>query len=274
MTAGILYIIATPIGNLQDITFRAVETLKAVDLVLCEDTRKSKILLDHYQIKTKCASYHDHSTPKDRIRILSFLQSGKNLALISDGGTPLISDPGFKLVRDCIEQGITITPIPGASSVISGLSVAGIPTDNFLFLGFLPTKNKDRLAKYALIKQSMVTSVILEAPSKLLATLAEILEQLGDVNCTLAKELTKLHETITYQLISKHIEALHGNKIRGEYVIILEAVEKQEITDEVLAEELKELLTKLSVKSASEFLAQKYGTSKKHVYSLSLKNKQ
>ncbi|MFI4983700.1 MAG: 16S rRNA (cytidine(1402)-2'-O)-methyltransferase [Rickettsiales bacterium] len=271
MTTGILYIVATPIGNLKDITFRAIETLKSVDLIVCEDTRKSKVLLDHYQIKTKCISYHDHSTQKDRERIMSFLQSGKRLALISDGGTPLISDPGFKLVRDCIQQNITVTPIPGASSVISGLSVAGIPTDNFLFLGFLPVKNKDRLAKYTLIKESMVTAVILEAPSKLLATLEEIRQNLGDIHCTLAKELTKLHETITYQPISQHIEALQANKIRGEYVIILEAVAKQEITDEVLISELTELLQKLSVKSASEFLAAKYKMSKKHIYNIALK---
>lgn len=270
MAQGILYIVATPIGNLKDITLRAIETLKMVDLVFCEDTRKSKVLLDHYQIKTKCSSYHDHSTQKDRDRIMSLLQNGKNLALISDGGTPLISDPGYKLVRDCIGQGIPTTPIPGASSVISSLSVAGIPTDNFLFLGFLPTKNKDRLAKYALIKESQVTSVILEAPSKLLATLTEILSHLGDVNCTLAKELTKLHENITHQPISKHLKELQGIKVRGEYVVILEAVEKQAVTEEVLVKELKELLKKLSVKSASEFLAQKYKIPKKHVYSMAL----
>lgn len=270
MTNGILYIVATPIGNLKDITFRAVETLKEVDLVVCEDTRKSKVLLDHYQIKTKCISYHDHSTQKDRDRIMHSLQSGKKLALISDGGTPLISDPGYKLVRDCIEQNITVCPIPGASSVISALSTAGIPTDNFLFLGFLPMKNKDRLIKFNLLKELSVTAVILEAPSKLLTTLEEILEQLGDIKCTLAKELTKLHEKICYSPISEHIKALQDIKIRGEYVIVLEPVNKKVITDEELILELKELLKSQSVRSATEFLAAQRKISKKHVYSLAI----
>ncbi len=224
---GNLYIVATPIGNLQDITLRAIETLKKVDAIACEDTRKTGILLKVLEIQKEqgsLVSYYEQNESLRIPQIIAFLKNGKNMALVSDAGTPLISDPGFKLIRECIREGIKVESIPGASSVISSLVVSGLPTDKFIFLGYPPRKPGHRLKFFENIKKSykfiQSSIIIFEAPHKLLGTLSEMKEIFGDIEISLERELTKIHEEIRREKISESIN--HFTKInpKGEFVIL------------------------------------------------------
>lgn len=232
---GNLYIVATPIGNLQDISFRAIETLQTVDVIACEDTRKTGLLLHHISIyraileekvgKPRLISYYEQNELQRIPEIISALKDGLNIALVSDAGTPTISDPGFKLVRECISEGIKVESIPGPSSVISSLVVSGFPTDKFLFVGYPPKKQghrKKMLENIALmIRIIKVTVVMFEAPHKLIRTLNELRGIFGDIDIVVARELTKIHEEIRREKVSSSIEHFTKTNPKGEFVILL-----------------------------------------------------
>ena len=217
---GRLYIVATPIGNLKDFTFRAIDTLKEVDFVFAEDTRNSIQLVKHYNIETKIDSYHEHNNVKKIPKIINLLNEGKNIALISDAGTPTISDPGYKLIRACIDEEINIIPIPGASAVTAALSASGLPSDSFFFLGFLPHK-KGRKKKISFLKSLDNTIIIFESPHRLLKTLKELHDELGERPVVVARELTKLYEEIIRGNFDSIIEYFESKKVKGEIVIII-----------------------------------------------------
>lgn len=221
-----MYIVATPIGNLQDITLRAIETLKKVDSIACEDTRKTSILLKSLGIGQKLLiSYYEQNEFRRIPEIITALKNGLNIALVSDAGTPTISDPGFKLVRECIKEGINVQSIPGPSSVISSLVSSGLPTDKFLFVGYPPRKPGNRKKFFENINKMIQiiesTVILFEAPHKLLKTLDEIKEPFGDINIVLARELTKVHEEIRREKISSAIEHFTKTVPKGEFVILL-----------------------------------------------------
>ncbi len=218
-TNGTLFVVATPIGNLSDISERAIETLRNVDLILSEDTRETFKLLVHFGIQTRQVSYRDQNHDRVIEEILERLNSGQNLALVCDSGTPTISDPGFKLVKATKEAGFKVRPIPGSSAIIAGLSASGIPTDKFIFLGFLPKKKnarKDLLKTYG---KTPATLVIYESPFRIRKLLTEIKETLGDRIVCLAKDISKKHEEIRTNSVNKLIEA--QPKEKGEYVVII-----------------------------------------------------
>lgn len=226
-----LYIVATPIGNLKDITLRALETLKDVDGVICEDSRKSGILLNHYQIKKPLFVLNDFNETKLFPQILDKLKSGQNLALISDAGTPLISDPGYKLVRECINQDITVDSLPGACAPIVALTLSSLPPDKFTFLGYPPDKSGHRQKFYEAIKESnkrsfssnksiTATYILFIAPFKLLKTLTEMQESFGDIDITLAKELTKIHQQVKSQKITTWVEQFKKQSPKGEWIML------------------------------------------------------
>lgn len=228
---GSLCIVATPIGNLKDITLRALEVLKSVDLILCEDTRVTKKLLDHYNIKTSTLSYHQHSTLKKTEHILDLLKSGKNLALVSDAGTPAVSDPGNKLVDrlikdQLIKDQITITSVPGPSAVSAAASISGFPMDKFIFLGYPPTKRK-RKKFFQEIAGSRYPVVFYESPHRIIKTLGE-LEALagGERLAVVARELTKKFESIYRGTIGEILLATKNDPIRGEYTVVIAACPK------------------------------------------------
>ena len=192
---GQLFVVGTPIGNLEDVTLRAISTLQSVDIILAEDTRNSKKLLDAHKIETKMISYHEHSNDNEIKKIIDLLLEGKDLALISDAGTPTISDPGYGLIRDCIKHDIVIVPIPGVSAITAAMSVSGLPSDSFTFFGFLPQK-KGRLKKIELLKNIENTVILFESPYRLEKTLSQLLEHLGNRSVVVGRELTKLYEEV------------------------------------------------------------------------------
>ena len=217
---GKLFVVATPIGNLQDFTFRGVETLKTVHCIFAEDTRTSKKLINHYDIDTKLYSYHDHSSEKEIDRLLEILKDQKDVALISDAGTPTISDPGYGLIRECIREGIDIIPIPGASALTAAISASGLPSDAFTFIGFLPTK-KGRKKKISFLKNLDTTIVLFESPHRLIKTLNQLKESLGERPVVVGRELTKLYEEIIRGNFSSTIDFFNLKKIKGEIVIMI-----------------------------------------------------
>ena len=217
---GKLFVVATPIGNLQDFTFRAVETLNSVHCIFAEDTRTSKKLINHYDIDTKLYSYHDHSSEKEIARLLDILKDQKDVALISDAGTPTISDPGYSLIRECISEGIDVVPIPGASALTAAISASGLPSDAFTFIGFLPVK-KGRQKKISFLENVDTTLVLFESPHRLLKTLNQLKEALGERPIVVARELTKLYEEIIRGNFSSTIKYFEAKKIKGEIVIMI-----------------------------------------------------
>ena len=217
---GQLFVIGTPIGNLEDITLRAISTLKNVDIILAEDTRNSKKILDAHNIDTKMMSYHDHSSEKEIKKIVDLLRNGKQLALISDAGTPTISDPGYGLIRDCIRNEIGIVPIPGVSSITAAMSVSGLPSDSFTFVGFLPQK-KGRLKKIKDLQKLDNTIILFESPFRLEKTLNQLLEHLGDRTTVVGRELTKLYEEVIRGNLSDIIMHFSKSKVKGEIVIMI-----------------------------------------------------
>jgi 16S rRNA (cytidine1402-2'-O)-methyltransferase len=218
---GKLYIVATPIGNLKDITLRAIETLKSVDLILAEDTRKTAILINEYEIDTKQKSYREQNRHKVIPEIKTLLLQGKNIALVSDGGTPLISDPGFNLVRELKELGVEIIPIPGPTALTAALSASGLPTDNFTFLGFLPRGKNNRkkiLKKYGELD---TTIIIYESPFRIKKLLSQIQETLGNRRVCVAAEITKKFESITTKKVSELVKKFKNKKNKGEFTVLI-----------------------------------------------------
>jgi len=220
--SGQLFVVATPIGNLADITYRAVETLKNVDIIAAEDTRTSRRLCERYAINTPMIACHEHNETAVGHTLLARLQAGENIALISDAGTPLISDPGFKLVRELRRHGILITPIPGPCSPIAALSACGLPTDRFIFSGFLSRSGKSRKQRLDEIASGEITHIILESPKRLLHTLDTLIEHCGAKRqICVAREITKLHETFVHGTLDEVRNRMGETSVRGEIVIII-----------------------------------------------------
>ena len=218
---GTLYLVATPIGNLDDITHRAIKVLSSVDLIAAEDTRKTKILLDHYSISKPMVSYFSYNERHRAPQLVEKLKDGQSIALVSDAGTPGISDPAYHIVQSCLSAGIPIIPIPGPSAFVSALIVSGLPTDRFVFEGFLPLK-KGRKTKLGLLSSEPRTIVLYESPHRVLKTLEEIRTAFGERNVVIARELTKKFEEIVRGPISSVLEELHRKPTRGEYVLVIE----------------------------------------------------
>ncbi len=219
--AGKLFIVSTPIGNLKDITFRAIETLKEVDVIACEDTRHTKRLVSHYGITTPLTSYFEYNKIKKGRYLIGLLKEGKDIALVSDSGTPGISDPGFKIINLAVENDIPITVIPGACAFVSALVSSGMPTDMFLFQGFLSHKKAKRRKQLGLLKQEKKTIILYESPHRLLKTLGDILDILGDRDIAITRELTKVFEEILRLKVSRAIQHFTAILPRGEFVLIL-----------------------------------------------------
>ncbi len=261
-----LYVVATPIGNLEDIGLRALRTLREVKLIAAEDTRRTKRLLATYDIKTPMTSYHEHNKWTKLDYILGCLEEG-DMALVSDAGMPGISDPGYELIVAANQRGIPVIPIPGPSVIITALVVSGLPTNNFLYLGFLPRKANGRRRLLESIAHEHATMVVLESPHRLLAALNDILLVLGDRKAAVCRELTKIHEEIFRGTISQAIE--HFTEPRGEFSLVIEG--KREANKPQLTEEIEMQLhhmrrSGITAKEATAKLAQETGLSKKELY--------
>jgi len=223
-----LYIVSTPIGNLEDITLRALDTLKKVDYIAAEDTRHTPILLKKYDISKKMLSFHAFSSPQKTEKIIELLKTGAEIALVSDAGTPGISDPGYVLVKRAIEEGIKISPIPGPSAFLTALSASGLPVNKFYYLGFLPVK-KGRQTLFLQLKEEEKTVVFYESPHRITKTLKQLLELVGDRKVVLARELTKIYEEFLRGQISVVLEDLQKRpSVKGEFVVILEGKQKKQ----------------------------------------------
>ena len=273
---GILYIVATPIGNLQDITQRALETFAQVYLIAAEDTRHSGLLLSHYGIKKPFFALHDHNEQEKAHILVEKLKQGSNIALISDAGTPLISDPGFHLVRQCREAGIRVVPLPGACAAITALCASGIASDRFCFEGFLPAKSKARKDKLENIAEEDRTLIFYESTHRILDTLEDMQAVLGDERyIVLAREMTKTWETITGNTIKNLREWLleDPNRTKGEMVLIVEGKPKSDNNDEISPQAVKALeliAEELPLKKAAAIVAELYGYKKNALYQFGL----
>ena len=220
---GKIYLVATPIGNLEDITLRAINTLKEADIIAAEDTRHTLKLLNHYNIKKPLISYHRHNEEIKKEILINKVLDGLNIAIVTDAGTPGISDPGEEVVKEAIKNNIEVIPIPGACALINGLIVSGLNTKEFAFYGFLPLNKKNREEVIEKIKHENKTVIIYEAPHKLLKTLNDILVNIGDINCVIAKEITKIHEEFIRDKISNVINKFNNQEsIKGEYIVLLD----------------------------------------------------
>ena len=269
--SGILYIVATPIGNLSDITIRAVEILKKVDAVLAEDTRHTKKLFDHYGIESPLVAFHEHNENEKVNYILAQISSGKSLALVSDAGTPLISDPGYNLVLEAKKNGISVVPIPGPSALIAALSSSGIESNNFTFFGFLPSKQSARLRLLKTKKSLNETIIFYESPKRILAALMDMLEVFGEKRqVCLAKEITKSFETILNDNLVNLIEYLTSDSShqKGEFVIIISPVNKVDLDEaQVQLEKILPILcAEMGASQAAKLAAKITGIDKKHCY--------
>lgn len=272
--AGQLYVVATPIGNLDDMTFRAVQVLKDVSLIAAEDTRQSIQLLKHYQIDTPLTACHDHNESEKTQQLIDKILSGGNLALISDAGTPLISDPGFKLVRAAQQQGIRVIPVAGACAAIAGLSAVGLPSDKFSFQGFLAAKSSQRLKQLEHLKQETQTLIFYEAPHRIVDCLTDMVQIFGEQRLAgFAREISKTFETIKQMPLGELLTFVKNdmNQQKGEIVLIIDGAETQ---IEVETAELDKLLTRLlqdvSVKIAAQLASDILNVKKKVAYQRAL----
>ncbi len=268
-----LYIVATPIGNLGDISIRALATLAASDMILAEDKRISKGLMTHYGIKTKMVSYHEHNAEAMRPEIMDKLAAGQVIAQISDAGTPLISDPGFKLVEAALETSQRVVPIPGASAILTALVGAGLPTDKFYFEGFLPNKSSERRRRIRELEMIPGTLVFFEAPHRVQETLTDLADVLGDRPAAAARELTKKFEEIRRGSLGDLAKAyIEGAEIRGEFVLLVGASVKDatSLTDADIDIKLRDALAVYSVKDAAAIVSADLGLPKRQVYARAL----
>ena len=271
---GTLFIVATPIGNLEDITHRALRVLREVQIVACEDTRHTQRLLHHFGIKTKTISYHEHNERERAEELCRLLESGSNIALVSDAGTPLVSDPGYRVVNAAIARAVPVVAIPGAAGFVAALVASGMPADQFLFAGFLPSRANARRAKLETLREIPATLIFYEAPHRLAATLKDALQVLGNRPAVVARELTKLHEEIARGTLTDLIERFSTQPIRGEIVLIIgaEAVgSSQEETREISPQRLSERVSQLesegiSPKDALKKAARELGMKRAEAY--------
>ncbi len=268
-----LWLVATPIGNLQDITLRAIECLKKVDAILCEDTRVSQTLLAAHGIRAKLMAFHEHNEDAQRPQILRRLQQGETMALITDAGTPLVADPGYKLVRACIEAKIAISALPGANAALLALTLSGLPPDRFFFAGFLPPRKAARTTELKAISEVPGTLIFYETAPRILSMLEDVEAVLGNRQAVVARELTKMFETLVRGKVSALREYFAQNPPRGEIVVLLGAAEEKEASDLEIEAALKQALKNKSVKEAAAAVAVAMRCSRQLVYQLALKLK-
>lgn len=275
MEQGVLTLCATPIGNLEDITYRAVRLMTEADFIAAEDTRHTKKLLNHFDIHTRLISYHEHNKIEKGPELIELLKEGKNIVLVTDAGTPGISDPGEDLVRLALEEGITVTSAPGCVAGVTALIISGQVTRRFIFEGFLPSNKKEKAEVLARLKDETRTVILYEAPHRLIKTLESLYEALGDRDITITKELTKKHEKVIRTSLGKALALYEEEEPRGEYVLVLAGRDEKEIK-----EELQESWTSLSIqehmelyvskgmdeKSAMKQVAKDRGVSKRDIY--------
>ncbi len=273
--SGTLYLCATPIGNLEDITLRVLRVLKEADLIACEDTRHSRVLLSHYDIHTPVTSYHQHNRVKKAEELVEKLAGGLNIALITDAGSPIISDPGDALVQKCYENGIRVTSLPGPCAGITALTLSGIDSGRFAFYGFLPVKGRERTDLLAELKKERMPVLLYEAPHKLKKTLADLYAALGDRGIVILRELTKVHEERLRFPLSGAVSYYEENEPKGEFVMILEPGSEEELlreeaaafSEKPLAEQLAEYVAEgMDKKTAMKQIARERHMSRRDVY--------
>jgi 16S rRNA (cytidine1402-2'-O)-methyltransferase len=266
-----LHLVATPIGNLGDITLRALVALAMADRVYCEDTRVGRTLLQHFGIDRRLLPYHEHNARSERPRILAALAEGCSVALISDAGTPLVSDPGYKLVREAIAHGALVRALPGPSATLAGITVSGLPTDTFLFAGFLPSRPAARRARLAELAPLPATLVLFEAPGRVGEALCEMAELLGPGReAALGRELTKRFEEVRRGTLGELARSAASAEVRGEMVIVVAPPLPQEATDAEILARLEPLLAEMSLSAAARVVAETLGVAKARVYDLGL----
>jgi len=265
-----LYVVATPIGNLGDITLRALAVLARADVLYCEDTRHSRVLLAHFAMARPMRAYHEHNAERERPRVLAELAAGKSVALISDAGTPLVSDPGYKLVRAAIAAGHAVISLPGPSAILAALATAGLATDAFLFAGFLPAKQKARQARLAELKAVPATLVFFEAPSRLGESLGDIAAVLGDREAAVARELTKLYEEVRRGTPAELAQWAAAAGPKGEMVVLVGPPRAEVVTDDTILTHLQPLLARMSLGDAAKSVAQELGVPRNRAYDLGL----
>ena len=265
-----LHIVATPIGNLGDITLRALCVLAAADVVYCEDTRHSRTLMSHFGLATKMQAYHEHNAERERPRIIARLEAGERIALISDAGTPLISDPGYKLVRDVVAVGYAVYALPGPCAAVAALTVAGLPTDSFMFAGFLPPKSGQRQARLKELVAVPATLVFYEAPTRVAEAIADMAAVLGDRSCAIARELSKLHEEVQRGSLSALAAELSGTELRGEIAIVVAPPLDAVAADADITAALVAALDVSSTRDAVRMVAERLGVAKTRVYDLAM----
>jgi 16S rRNA (cytidine1402-2'-O)-methyltransferase len=277
MSIGTLYIVATPIGNLEDITLRALRILRDVDLIAAEDTRHSRKLLTHFGISKPLTSYFDHNKIIKGSLILDKLRDGMSVALISDAGTPCISDPGYQLVRDAVDSGIAVIPIPGPCAAVAALSASGLPTDSFTFEGFLPNRSGKRREKLLKLRDESRVLIFYEAPTRIVASLGDIHESMGDREVVLAREVSKVYEEFLRGRISHVLEKLTERQVKGEIVLLLAPPEiVVEKADDIDIDEMLERYIAddgISVKDAVKRVALETGIPRSRVYEAALRLK-
>jgi 16S rRNA (cytidine1402-2'-O)-methyltransferase len=274
MSTGTLYIIATPIGNLEDITFRALRILREVDLIAAEDTRHSRKLLTHFGISKPLTSYFDHNKNIKGALILDRLRQGMSVALISDAGTPCISDPGYQLVRDAVNSGIDVVPIPGPCAAVAALSASGLPTDSFTFEGFLPNRAGKRREKLLQLKDESRVLILYEAPTRLVASLGDILAIMGDREVVLAREITKVYEEFLRGKAGDVLQKIEGRAVKGEVVLLIAPSPQEDERDGDLAGKLLARYLDgegMSVKDAVKRVTRETGEARSRVYQEALK---
>ena len=275
--AGKIYLVATPIGNLSDISMRAIETLKNVDIIACEDTRNTIRLLNHFEIKGHLTSYHEYNKIDKAYELCEKVKEGKNIAFVSDAGMPAISDPGYELVDIAYKEGLEVTVVPGASAVVSALAISGISSRRFAFEGFLPADKNEKKEILTELSQESRTLILYEAPHRLLKTLKELLEYMGDRNIAIVREITKLHEEVLKGRLAEIISDYESEKvaIRGEYVLVIEGKsllekkeERQKSFEEISIREHYEkyIAEGMDKKEAMKAVAKDRGIQKREVY--------
>lgn len=275
---GKLYVVGTPIGNLGDMTYRAVETLEKVDFICAEDTRVTAKLLNYFEIKKPLVSYHEHNAKQTGEQILNRILAGENAAVVTDAGMPCISDPGELLVKLCAENDVPVEVVPGPSAVVSALAISGLSTSRFQFEGFLSTAKKQRFEHLASVKNCTNTLIFYEAPHKLLSTLTDMLEYLGNRKVSLCRELTKIHEEVKRTTLSEAVEFYTENKPKGEFVLVIEGADEKSLapaeTLEQALEQVKALVEKgMRGADACKQIAKATGFSKGDLYAKLLEEK-
>lgn len=268
-SSGVLYIVATPIGNMDDITLRALNVLKSVDLVAAEDTRHTGKLLQHFSIKKPLFAFHDHNERERMDTLIARLKGGESVALVSDAGTPSVSDPGFRLVREAVGQGLTVVPIPGVSAAVTALCASGLPTDAFTFLGFAPRKQGKRREWLTRVKQDFPTVIVYESPHRLVSLIDDMIHVFGDREAALGRELTKLHEEFVRGPLTRIRDSLvQREQIRGECTLVVAGAGETSVNDDDLDRLIRERLADESVSPSSlaKELATIYPVKKRDLY--------